>query len=43
MLALDRLAVEVWWKSGEQQRTLTLESYRQRVLKPEDIPQVATQ
>jgi general secretion pathway protein I len=43
MLALDRLEVEIWWKSGEQQRTLSLEGYRQKVLKDEDIPKAAPQ
>jgi general secretion pathway protein I len=35
--ALERVELEVWWKSGAQQRTFTLDSYRRRVLRPADI------
>jgi len=35
-LALDRIGLEVWWNSGGQRRSLTLEAFRPRVLKPED-------
>jgi general secretion pathway protein I len=40
-LGLDRLEVEVWWMEGSQRHTLTLDGYRQRVLKPEDLPPAA--
>ena len=36
--ALDRIELEVWWMSGEQRRTLTLEAFRERSLKSGDIP-----
>ncbi len=36
--ALDRVELEVWWKSGEERRTFSLDAYRQRPLKPEDVP-----
>ena len=34
---LDRIQLEVWWTSGDKQRTFQLESYRRRSLRPEDI------
>ncbi len=42
-LALDRLELQVWWTSGQQRRTFTLDAYRTRALKPEDIPPVVPQ
>jgi general secretion pathway protein I len=36
--ALDRIQLEVWWMSGAQRRTFTLDGFRRRTLKPEDIP-----
>ena len=33
--ALDRIELEVWWTSGSQRRTLTLDTYRRRLLRPE--------
>jgi general secretion pathway protein I len=36
--ALDRLELEVWWTSGSEHRTFSLDAYRQRTLRPEDIP-----
>jgi general secretion pathway protein I len=36
-LALDRIELEVWWASGTERRTLTLEAYRSRVLRPGDM------
>ena len=41
--ALDRIQLEVWWMSGPTRRTLALEGYRRRVLKPEDVPPEGTQ
>ena len=35
--ALDRLELEVWWRSGSHIRTYTLDAYRPRVIKPEDV------
>ena len=31
--ALDRIELQVWWMSGNQKRTFTLEAFRQRSLK----------
>jgi general secretion pathway protein I len=39
-MALDRIELEVWWTAGTRRRTFSLDAYRQRVLKPEDIPPV---
>ncbi len=36
--ALDRLEVEVWWMSGDRQRTYTLDGYRPHTLKADEIP-----
>ena len=36
-IALDRLELEVWWMSGDKRRTFTLDGYRQRTLKPQDL------
>jgi general secretion pathway protein I len=38
--AMDRIELEVWWNSGQNRRTFSLEGYRTRVLKPQDIPQL---
>jgi hypothetical protein len=35
--ALDRLELQIWWSSGPQRRTFTLDACRPRILKPEDI------
>jgi hypothetical protein len=42
-LALDRIELLVWWTSGTRRRTFTLDGFRQRTLKPEDIPPVVPQ
>ena len=34
---LDRIELEIWWMAGPQRRTFTLESYRRRSLRAEDI------
>lgn len=34
--ALDRLELEVWWKSGETRRSFTLDAYRPRAITPQD-------
>ena len=36
-LVLDRLQLEVWWMSGTQRRSVNLEGFRQRFLRPDDI------
>jgi hypothetical protein len=35
--ALDRVELEVWWRSGNNMRTYTLDAYRPRPLTPEDV------
>ena len=35
--ALDRIELEVWWMSGAKRRTFTLDGFRTRILRPEDI------
>ena len=35
--ALDRIELQIWWTSGEQRRTFTLDAFRPRVLTAEDI------
>lgn len=42
MLALDRIQLQVWWKSGKQ-RTINLESFRKRWTTPQDFPQAVPQ
>jgi len=34
---LDRVEVEIWWKSGGQRHTFPLETYRRRTLRPEEV------
>jgi general secretion pathway protein I len=34
---LDRIQLEIWWMSGGQRRTFPLETYRRRILRPEDM------
>jgi general secretion pathway protein I len=36
--AIDRLEVEVWWRSGDRRRTYTLDAYRPHILKQDEIP-----
>jgi general secretion pathway protein I len=35
--ALDRIELQVWWNSGTDRRTFSLDAFRPRVLRPEDI------
>ncbi len=35
--ALDRLELEIWWKSGETTRTFTLDGYRLRPITMDDL------
>ena len=37
-LVLDRVQLEVWWKSGPERRTFTLEGFRERSLNPAGPP-----
>jgi general secretion pathway protein I len=36
-MALDRIELQVWWNSGSQKRTFTLDAFRPRILKPDDM------
>ncbi len=36
---LERVELEIWWNSGGQRRTFTLEGFRANVLRPEDVAQ----
>jgi len=38
---LDRLELEIWWKSGTATRTYTLEAYRPRPIRNEDVAAAA--
>lgn len=40
--ALDRIELRVWWTSGAQRRTFTLDAFRSRVLTAEDIAALPT-
>jgi general secretion pathway protein I len=42
-LSLERIELEVWWTSGPQRRTFTLDSYRRSALRPADIAPGAPQ
>ena len=35
--ALDRIELQIWWRSGDHRRTFTLDAFRPRVLTAEDI------
>jgi len=35
--ALDRMELQVWWMSGSERRTFTLDAFRTRVLMPLDF------
>ncbi len=35
--ALERIELQVWWMSGAQRRTFTLDALRPHVLRPEDV------
>jgi len=37
MAALDRIELQVWWMSGHDRRTFTLEAFRERVLTGDDM------
>lgn len=36
-LVLDRLELQVWWMSGVQRKSVTLEGFRPRTLLPKDL------
>jgi len=39
-ISLDRIELEIWWMSGAQRRTFTLDAYRPHVLRPQDLTPV---
>lgn len=41
-IALDRVELEIWWMSGGQRRTFTLDAYRPHVLLPGDLAPVVS-
>jgi general secretion pathway protein I len=43
LAALDRIELQVWWMSGQQRRTFTLEAFRERLLGSGDLPPGAPQ
>lgn len=40
--AIDRVELEVWWRSGQSIRTYTLDAYKPRPLTNEDVTAAAT-
>ena len=38
-MTLDRIELQIWWMSGSEKRTFTLDSFRQRQLRPQDLGQ----
>ncbi len=34
---LERIELEVWWKNGDDRRTFTLDAFRRKVLRPDDL------
>jgi hypothetical protein len=35
---LDRVELEIWWMSGSERRSFTLEAYKPGVFRAEDMP-----
>jgi type II secretory pathway pseudopilin PulG len=40
-IGIDRVELEIWWMSGTQRRTFTLDAYRPHVLTKADLPVVS--
>lgn len=36
-VALQRIALEIWWMAGPERRTFTLDAYRPHTLRPEEL------
>ena len=34
---LQRIELQIWWTSGQQKRSFTLDSFRSHILMPEDL------
>jgi type II secretory pathway pseudopilin PulG len=41
-IAIERVELEIWWMSGSQRRTFTLDAYRPHVLRPQDLVPVVS-
>jgi len=37
MAVLERIELEVWWMNGADRRTFTLDAFRRKILRPDDI------
>jgi type II secretory pathway pseudopilin PulG len=37
LASLERIQLQVWWMSGEQRRTFTLEAFREHLIRPGDL------
>ena len=35
--AIDRIELQIWWMSGQQRRTFTLDGYRHSLIQPEEL------
>ena len=40
-IAIERVELEIWWMSGGQRRTFTLDAYRPHVLRQQDLAPAA--
>jgi general secretion pathway protein I len=40
-VVLERVELEIWWMSGEQRRSFTLDGFRSKTLRPEDVAALA--
>lgn len=34
---LERIELEIWWMNGSDRRTFTLDAFRRKILRPEDV------
>jgi len=41
-ISIDRVELEIWWMSGGQRRTFTLDAFRPHVLTPADLAALVT-
>ena len=40
---LERIELEIWWMAGEKRRTFTLDAFRRKPLRPEDLGAIGQQ
>lgn len=38
---LERIELEIWWKNGDERRTFTLDAFRRKILRPDDVTALA--